>query len=472
MEHSPFFEQINYHFGHKPNAGQEKLFHELEDFLRARNLSELMIVRGYAGTGKTSVLAAFVKTLDHYKVKCKLMAPTGRAAKVMSAMSGKTATTIHKGIYWRKSKSDLNSPFTRKPNLNKNTVFLVDEASMIGAGGIDEKTGLDTKDLLFDLVEHVYQGEGCQLILIGDVGQLPPVGSRESPALNSEYIRYQFPRLGVRELSLTEVHRQALESSILYNATKLRQEDSEIAFELRSSELQRIQGNELQDHLESAYDNFGRDNVLLINRSNKAANEYNKQIRARILWYEEELCAGEDLMVVKNNYFWQNESSNIDFIANGELIQVLRVRKEEFLYGFKFYQASIRFKDNPDFGDLDVILHAETLNVEGPNLNRERMKELFFEVEKDYLHIKSKKERYEEILKNPYFNALQVKYAYAVTCHKAQGGQWDCVFIDQGYLTDDMIDAEYKRWLYTALTRAKKQAYLLNFNEDFFTQSR
>lgn len=473
MSVSPFQHQIRSFFSLPPNEEQDKLFTDLEAFLRARELKEIMVVRGYAGTGKTSVLGAFVKTLKHYKIQVKLMAPTGRAAKVLSLKSGEPASTIHRGIYWRKSKSDLNAPFTLKPNLNKNTVFIVDEASMIGDGGIDQKTGLDTKDILSDLIEHVYGGKGCQLVLIGDKGQLPPVGCDTSPALDTEQLKYFFPGFTIRESNLTAVHRQALNSSILYNATGIRSSGNNTTYKfdlLVGNDVVRITGTELQDELEKAYDEVGREETLIITRSNKYANLYNQNVRGRILWYEDKLCGGDDLMVVKNNYFWQNEQKSIDFIANGEMIRVLRVKKWENLYGFEFCHALISFPDQPDLGDLEIILHTESLTSENANLDRGRMKELFYAVEEDYLHLKSKKERYEAILSDPYFNALQVKYAYAVTCHKAQGGQWERVFIDQGYVGEEDLLAQ-NRWLYTAVTRASKRLYLVNFSDDQFIES-
>jgi len=468
---SAFQEEIRAYFGHHPNDDQNHLFLQLESFLRARDSKEILLVKGYAGTGKTSVLAAFVKTLKHYKIQVKLMAPTGRAAKVLSNMAKEPASTIHKGIYWRKSKTDFSSPFTLRPNLSKNTVFIVDEASMIGEGGIDQKTGLDTKDILSDLIEFVYQGKGCQLIMIGDTGQLPPVGSDESPALNDEHLKYFYPWFTIRTVQLSEVHRQALNSSILLNATKLRstKQRGHFKFDLgENNDLQRISGMELQDELEKAYDEVGKEETLVITRSNKQANLYNQQIRGRILWYEEKLCSGDELMVVKNNYYWQNENKGIDFIANGELIKVERVRSTEELYGFEFCKLLISFPDHPEYGDVEVIIHTETLNSESANLDRNRMKELFYAVEEDYKHIRSKKERYEKILSDPYFNALQVKYAYAVTCHKAQGGQWERVFIDQGFVPEDESPLSQNRWLYTALTRAKSRTYLVNFSDDFF----
>lgn len=473
MSDSPLQQVIRSEFGLSPNQEQHKLLIELEGFLRMRDLPSVLVIRGFAGTGKTSVMAAFVRTLNHFKIKTNLMAPTGRAAKVLSSYSGELATTIHRGIYWRKTKSDMSSPISVRLNLARNTVFIVDEASMIGDDSGSSGNPWE-RNLLEDLIEHVYQGRGCQLILIGDSGQLPPVGSDTSPALDPAYWKHYFPSFVTKFVDLSEVHRQGEGSSILYNATRLRS----IPWEgypqfqlLPDGDLLRITGAEIQEELERAYDQVGREGVLVITRSNKSANEYNRQIRARIHWYEEFLCGGDDLMVVKNNYFWQIDPEQSDFIANGEMFRVVRIRGFEEQYGFTFCRAIVRFTESPVGGELEVILHTETLNSDAPALSRERLKELFYAVEQDYLHISQKKKRYEEMMKDPYFNALQVKYAYAVTCHKAQGGQWDTVFIDQGYLIDEMLTPEYYRWLYTALTRARKKAFLVNFKEEFFTQN-
>ncbi|MBL4862860.1 MAG: AAA family ATPase [Crocinitomicaceae bacterium] len=458
-------------FGLSPTEHQSELFEELEAFIRKRDNRELFILTGYAGTGKTSVLGAFVQALQFFKVKVKLLAPTGRAAKVFSLKSNTDAFTIHKQIYRRKSKVDLSSPLSLQPNLFKNTVFIVDEASMIGDYTKQSDGNISARNLLEDLFQYVYSGSGCKLILLGDEGQLPPVGSDFSPALNRDYITNYFPTINITTFKLTEVLRQAEDSEVLRNATLLRNTDwvDYPKFQIKkNSDLIRLDGLELQDELESSLNNYGVENTILITRSNKRANAYNQQIRGRILWFEELLCAGDCLMVVKNNYYWMGDDSKMGFIANGELFTLRRIVKLEEFYGFEFARVLVNFVDYEEEGDVELIIHTESLLAEGPSLPRQRMKELFFAVEQDYAHIRVKKERYEAILKDPYFNALQVKYAYAVTCHKSQGGQWQNVFIDQGYISEEILGPDYYRWLYTALTRAVGKVYLLNFSDEFF----
>ena len=473
MSRSPFQEKLIEKFGMTPTGVQSDLFCELEAFLRKKDSKELFVLSGYAGTGKTSVLGAFVQALQHYKVKVKLLAPTGRAAKVFSLKSKEDAFTIHKQIYRRKSKTDLASPISLQPNLFKNTVFIVDEASMIGDYSMQNDGNISSRNLLEDLLEYVFSGSGCKLILMGDEGQLPPVGSDHSPALNVDYLSNYYPTVHISYFKLTEVLRQAEDSEVLRNATLLRNTDwvDYPKFDLRKGgDLIRLDGLELQDELESSMNNFGVEDTILITRSNKRANAYNQQIRGRILWFEEKLCNGDCLMVVKNNYYWIGDDSKMGFIANGELFTIRRILKIEEYYGFEFAKVIVNFVDYEEAGDVELIVHTESLLSEGPALPRDRMRELFYAVEQDYVHIKIKKERYEAILKDPYFNALQVKYAYAVTCHKSQGGQWKNVFIDQGYISDEILGPDYYRWLYTALTRAVDKVYLLNFSDEFFDE--
>ena len=471
MSNPSFSETLQQYFGLEPTLDQSILFSELEIFTRSNEGQHLFLLRGYAGTGKTSSVAAYVKALQHYGVDTVLLAPTGRAAKVFSLKSSKDAYTIHKHIYRRKSKVDLSAGMSLQPNLFKNTVFLVDEASMIGDYTMQKDGSVSQRNLLEDLFEHVYMGQNCRLILIGDDGQLPPVGSDYSPALSAEYLRNHYPKLIIQECKLSQVLRQSNSSEILANATMLRNLKNDVypKFEVSGNgDLKRINGYDMLDFLEQSYDQFGTDNTIIITRSNKQANKYNQQIRGRIFWYEEALCPGDALMVVKNNYFWMGDDSKMGFIANGEQIKLVRILKREEMYGFEFVHVLVKFVDYEDLGEVELILHTETLVAEGPSLSRERMKELFYAIEADYLDIGNKKKRYEKILENPYFNALQVKYAYAVTCHKSQGGQWNNVFIDQGYLTEEMLGLDYFRWMYTALTRASKQAYLVNFSDEFF----
>lgn len=471
MSNSLFQQKIIDKLGLIPTHDQSELFLELESFLRKRDSKELFVLSGYAGTGKTSVLGAFVQTLRHYKVRVKLLAPTGRAAKVFSLKSKEDAFTIHKHIYRRKSKIDFTSPLSLQPNLFRNTVFVVDEASMIGDYSIQADGNVSSRNLLDDLFEFVYSGAGCRLILMGDEGQLPPVGSDYSPALNVDYLLNHYPNINISSFRLTQVLRQAEDSEVLRNATLLRNTKwvDYPKFDLKpGGDLIRLSGSELQEELESSMNTHGVEDTILITRSNKTANAYNQQIRGRIMWYEEKLCNGDCLMVVKNNYYWIGDDSKMGFIANGELFIIRRILKVEELYGFEFARVVVNFVDYSEAGDVELIIHTESLLCEGPALPRERMRQLFYEVEQDYVHLKIKKERYEAILKDPYFNALQVKYAYAITCHKSQGGQWKNVFIDQGYISDETLGPDYYRWLYTALTRAVDKVYLLNFSNEFF----
>lgn len=456
-------------FGFEPTSEQHSLIQGLQEFVLTNGGHNLLLINGYAGTGKTSVLAAFLKAMKNIRVRTKIMAPTGRAAKVISVKSGQDAFTIHKMIYRRKSKVDLTSPLSLNVNLHKNTVFVVDEASMIGDYTMTNDGSISSRNLLEDLFEFVFAGAGCKLILLGDVGQLPPVGSDYSPALNPEYLKSHFPTLSISYFSLQDVVRQSKDSGILSTATLLRSIESIDELKIEpNNDLIRLEGSELQEELEDAYNKVGSDETIIITRSNKRANLYNQQIRARILWFEEELCSGDILMVVKNNYFWMGDESKMGFIANGELLVVKRILKYEELYGFRFARILGVFVDYPDLGEQELLLLMESLSVEGASIPRARIRELFFEVEKDYVHHRAKKQRYEAILANPYFNALQVKYAYAVTCHKSQGGQWSRVFIDQGYVPEDQKGKDYFRWLYTAITRGTEKVYLVNFEDEFF----
>ncbi len=471
MDQPSFYSTLVSHFGMQPTDGQMDLFQQLEEFARKRDGKQLFVISGYAGTGKTSVLGAFVRALNSFKVKTKLLAPTGRAAKVFSHKSNQEAFTIHKHIYRRKSKVEISAGLTLMPNLFKNTLFFVDEASMIGDYTVTKDGGVSARNLLEDLFEYVYSGENCKLILIGDEGQLPPVGSDFSPALSVEYLQNHFYNLSISSFQLTNVLRQATDSEILRNATLLRNTDwvDYPKFQLKpNTDLVRITGQELQEELENSFSNVGQEETILITRSNKQANQYNQHIRGRILWYEELLCSGDSLMVVKNNYFWLGDDTKIGFIANGEIIEIRRVRKVEEMHGFEFAHVIVRFIDYEELGDIELIIHIETLSVDGPSLSRERMKDLFYSVERDHSHLRNKKERYDAILADPYFNALQVKYSYAVTCHKSQGGQWSDVYIDQGFINDDILGNDYYRWLYTALTRATNKVYLVNFSDEFF----
>jgi exodeoxyribonuclease V len=357
------------------------------------------------------------------------------------------------------------------PNLHTNTIFFIDEASMIGDYSLRNDGSISPRNLLEDVINYVYSGKNCKIIFIGDVAQLPPVGSDFSPALNLEYLQQNYGRLTVLGFQLKNVLRQAEGSDILINATQLRSapENAFPKFSISSNkDLIRLPGDELQDALDSAFSTYGRDETIIITRSNKRANLYNQQVRSRILWYEEDICGGDLVMVVRNNYFWLDDKSQAGFIANGEIMEIERISSREEMYGFQFADARVRLIDYPKMGSIEVKIMLDVIYEDTPNLSREKMKELFFAVERDYGHERNKKKRYERVMADPYFNALQIKFAYAVTCHKSQGGQWACVFLDQGFLTEDLLDHNFFRWLYTAFTRSTEKLYLINFEKAFF----
>lgn len=424
-----------------------------------------MLMRGSAGTGKTSLVAAMVQTLTSLRQKVVLMAPTGRAAKVLSISSSMPASTIHRKIYRQKA---LMGDFNLNDNLHTDTLFVIDEASMISSFSMSE-TGFGSGSLLDDLVEFVYSGRNCRMLLIGDTAQLPPVGEDESPALISE-ILYGYGAT-LFECDLAEVLRQSQQSGILYNATNIRQliqhEDATELPKIRFrgfDDIERLSGNELIDTLSDSYSRKGIDDTIIITRSNKNATMYNNGIRAQVLDREELLERGDQIMVVKNRTLSKsNESQNgPSFIANGDKAIVMRVRNFRELYGFHFADATLRFPDYDDF-ELDTILLTDTLQSDAPALTQEQSTTLFKAIEEDYADIPRKADRMKAIREDEYFNALQIKYAYAVTCHKAQGGQWSHVYIDQGYMTDDMLTPDYIHWLYTAITRGKEKVYMVNW---------
>ena len=429
---------------------------------------ECFILKGYAGTGKTTVLGALVKALAQYKLKSVLLAPTGRAAKVITNYSGRKAFTIHKRIYRKKSAVNLDEAFSIAENLSTNTLFIVDEASMVS----DQLSGNNRDTLLFDLVKYVYNDKNCKLMLVGDTAQLPPVGADESPALDQALMAANFG-LTVFSFELTDVLRQQKESGILYNVTRVRdlirgQKPSIITKGYK--DVFRMTGERLEEGLEYAYSKYGNENTLVICRSNKNANLYNRQIRARLLWREEELTGGDQVMVVKNNYFWmqEQEGSSTSFIANGDIAKVRKVRRIEEMYGFRFADVQLEFIDYADDPVLDCKVLMDTLYSESPALSPDDQKRLYLEAMKDYDHIPNKRAKHEELKQNPYYNALQIKFAYAITCHKAQGGQWNAVFVDQGYLTDEMVNTDFLRWFYTACTRATDELFLVNFSDKFY----
>lgn len=458
-------------FALQPSIEQKILIDKMLDFYTNQDYHQLMIVKGYAGTGKTSLLSAFVQSLTFLKRKTVLLAPTGRAAKVFANKSKKLALTIHKKIYRKETVAGGGIQLKVAPNLHTNTLFLIDEASMIGDITQSNDGAISSRSLLEDVIEYVYSGKNCKLIFIGDNAQLPPVGSDFSPALSKDYLFQYFPKLNISEYQLTEVLRQATDSDILLNATQLRssEEGSFPSFNLRGkNDVIRLDGTELFDVLDDAFNGKYSEEAIVITRSNKRANIFNQQIRARIFWYDERICSGDKLMIVKNNYFWLDDKSKAGFLANGEMIEVERIFNQETIYGFDFCDARIRLLDYPEMESIEVKLLLDVLEAETPNLSREKLKALFFEIEKDYLFEKNKRKRYERIMADPYFNAIQVKFAYAITCHKSQGGQWGKVFIDQGYLTEELLDQNFFRWLYTAFTRATTTLFLINFHDDFF----
>lgn len=444
-----------------PNEQQIQLLDMLGEFLMSTNPQKVFLLRGYAGTGKTSVVSALVRALNELKQKTMLLAPTGRAAKVIAGYSGFPAFTIHKKIYRQKSMSEFQFQLT--DNLYNHTLFIVDEASMISNTGTDVAFG--SGRLLDDLIQFVYGGEGCSLLLLGDTAQLPPVMQLHSPALESDKLLGY--GLCVHEFTLTHVVRQALESGILHNATLLRQQISDEQtnqfpkLELEGfPDIQKISGMELIDEIQRSYDGVGIEDTIVVTRSNKRANLYNNGIRSRVMMREDELTNGDLLMVTRNNYFWNKPYKEIDFIANGDILEVVRVRKHYNVYGFRFVDLSLRSLDYN--WEIDARVWLDGLQAESPSQMNEMTSKLFEAVAEDYPEISNRRMLVKQVMENEFFNALQVKFAYAVTCHKAQGGQWKKVFIDPGQISDEQLNSDFYRWFYTALTRATESVYLLN----------
>ena len=461
--------QIKENFSYQPTFEQEIAVKSLSEFLLSTANDTVFVLRGYAGTGKTSLVGALVKAMDKLQQKSVLLAPTGRAAKVFSAYAGHPAFTIHKKIYRQQSFSNEVSNFSINDNLTTHTLYIVDEASMISNEGLSGSM-FGTGRLLDDLVEFVYSGAGCRLLLMGDTAQLPPVGEEQSPALATEALKGY--GLNVIEVDLTQVVRQVQSSGILWNATQIRQliaEDECFSLpKIKVSgfpDIQVVRGDELIDTLTGCYEKDGMDETIVVCRSNKRANIYNKGIRAQILYREDELNTGDLLMVAKNNYFWTEKYKEMDFIANGEIAVVRRVRRTRELYGFRFAEVLLAFPDQNDF-ELEANLLLDTLHSDAPALPKTENDRLFYSVLEDYVDITVKRERMKKMKADPHYNALQVKYAYAVTCHKAQGGQWQNVFLDQAYMSDEYLTPDYFRWLYTAFTRASKTLYLVNYPEE------
>lgn len=476
LDRETFQYELLHQFPHDPTRDQERLLQIAARFVTSNQPNCTLVVRGYAGTGKTTCMGTLVKALQKHRIKTVLLAPTGRAAKVFRKHAGKAAYTIHKRIYvQRQTQAGLRTDVAHNPSTD--TVFIVDEASMIagfsGSGG----GNFTSRNLLEDLLMHVFSGQGCRLIVVGDGAQLPPVGSSDSPALDHKYLEQHYPITGAR-VDLTEVRRQQLSSGILYNATMLRDQLSGGAEGFPKlddhpfDDVIRLGGYELQDTLQDEIDREGSENVIVITRSNKRANLFNQQIRHRMLWHEDEMNAGDRLMVVRNNYQWleDDQKKTASFIANGDTIIVHKLVREEEMHGLRYAWAEISFTDYPDMPPCEVCLMLDTLMEEGPSLPQPRMEQLFDQCAMDYIDLGSRKKIAEAVKKDPYYSALQVKFAYAVTCHKSQGGQWPVVFIDAGYLTEEHMDSEYYRWLYTAMTRAEQKVYLINFPDSFFPE--
>jgi exodeoxyribonuclease-5 len=462
-------------FPYEPTNCQRRLMGNLAVFLTLgwKKSNAIFVLKGYAGTGKTTVVKALVNVLPKLGKRIILMAPTGRAAKVLSSYTGLPAHTIHRKIYFAWTSKEGNIIMRLQKNHHKHTLFVVDEASMIPHVTKAEGQLFSTRNLLDDLFAYVQSGENCRILFIGDTAQLPPVGLDESPALDTVFLKQAY-NLETDEDELTEVVRQSRESGILENATLIRSEipEKKVMFPLFNlknfSDVIRINGSELEEILNRTYSGSGKDNNVVICRSNKRANIYNREIRNRILFLDGEISTGDYLMVVKNNYFWLPPESSAGFIANGDIVELMRIRKTEELYGFRFADVTIRFLDYPEEKELDVKIILDTLMADSPALPQSENNRLFQTVLEDYADLPARRERVEKVKLNPYFNALQVKFAYALTCHKTQGGQWDTVFIDQGYITERMLNTEFLRWLYTAVTRATKRLYLVNFENRFF----
>lgn len=464
-----FLDKIKQNFPFEPTSEQDNALEKIVDFLFLQKEESLFLLRGYAGTGKSSLLGALVKTMTEFKQKTVLLAPTGRAAKVFSSYSSHPAFTIHKKIYRQQKYSGELGSFGIMDNLHKDTLFIVDEASMISNNGLDSSV-FGTGRLLDDLIHYVYSGENCRLLLIGDSAQLPPVGEDDSPALQTDVLTGY--GLEVREAMLSQIVRQAESSGILYNATSIRNALNKGKTEAypklklkKFADIVRISGEDLIDEISAAYDRDGLENTMIISRSNKRSNIYNQGVRNRILYREEELSAGDMLMITKNNYFWTENTEGIDFLANGEIVEVLRVRGEQELYGFRFRDVLIKSIDYDIELELKILM--DTLHSDVAGLTRERSEELFVNVMEDYADISTRAGKMKKLKADPYYNAVQVKFAYAVTCHKAQGGEWSNVFLDLGYIPEEHLGVNFYRWLYTAITRTSSKLYLVNLPDEF-----
>ena len=474
MTSNLFYKLLRDNFPFEPTLKQDIFFQKVADFVLNSSNNELFVLKGYAGTGKTTVISTIVNQLKNVNQKYLLLAPTGRAAKVISNYSQKPAFTIHKKIYFPKKSSGGGISFTLQPNKFTNTVFIIDEASMISDTNQESKL-YENGSLLDDLLSFVDSGKNCKIIFVGDTAQLPPVHLDVSPALNIDSLSLHYNK-NVHHIELDEVMRQEEDSGILFNATELREILKShfidtYKFNLNGfKDIVRLQdGYDIQDAIQDAFSNYGLEETAFIVRSNKRANQYNEQIRSKILGKENEISSGDYMMVVKNNYFWLKDSDEAGFIANGDIIEVLEIRNIKELYGFKFATVKIRMVDYPNQIPFDTILLLDTIKSESPSLTYEESNKLYQEVMLDYEDETTKYKKFQKVKNNEYFNALQVKFSYAITCHKSQGGQWNTVFIEQPYLPNG-VDKDYIRWLYTAMTRAKEKLYLIGFKDENFIE--
>ena len=475
MHHSEFYQYLKKHFPFEATLKQDMVLQHLARFVLSERTDILFLLKGYAGTGKTTLMGTLVKNLPKIGRKAILLAPTGRAAKVIGNYAGANAQTIHRAIYYPKKTSNGGMSFQLKQNKFRNTLFIIDEASMISDGSTDGKM-FEHNSLLDDLILYIYSGNGCRALIMGDTAQLPPVKVDISPALDADLMASTYQKY-VHEIELDEVVRQASDSGILMNATVIREQissnfDSVFEFQLNKFKdvIRLTDGYDILDAINDSYSEYGQEETVVIVRSNKRANMYNNQIRSRVLYKEEEIAAGDFLMVVKNNYFWLAPTSEAGFIANGDVIQVLEIFAIKELYDFRFAEVKVAMVDYPDLPAFETTLLLTTLTVETPSLPHQDSNKLYHNVLEDYANESSKYKRFLKVKSNPFFNALQVKFSYAITCHKSQGGQWKRVFIEQPYLPDG-ISISYLRWLYTAVTRAQEKVYLMGFKDEFFEPS-
>ena len=474
LDQHAFYKLLLKDFPFTPTQKQDILLQQLSAFLFEPKNNSIYVLKGFAGTGKTTVIGTIVKNLWKIKMSSVQLAPTGRAAKVISNYSDKPAHTIHRKIYYPKKERGGGVSFTLQRNKHRNTIFIVDEASMISDNASESKL-FENGSLLDDLMSYVYSGHKCKLLLIGDQAQLPPVKMDLSPALDERNLQMQFDKT-VKSIELDEVMRQAETSGILKNATRIREflndelyEDFRFDLSGQNDVVRLIDGHEIMDALGDSYREYGNEGTAIIVRSNKRANLYNQQIRSRILFKEEEVSAGDYFMVVKNNYFWLDTKSEAGFIANGDIIEILEIFSIKELYGFRFAEVKIQMTDYPNLAPFETVLLLDTLTSETPSLSYEEGNTLYQEVMKDYADETSKYKKFMKVKNNKFFNALQVKFSYAITCHKSQGGQWESIMVEQPYLPNGM-DKDYLRWLYTAVTRARKKLYLIGFKDDMFVE--